>query len=145
MPLVHRLSGTGFASAGDSGLKLRGGPPTFPQPKFLHVATEVADTTQCPLCASRALVFDLSVRCCLDRYESLFGSVHEHRNLFARARRSALFGDLVPARRLVESYRRAFGPLAAVELKRTLWQSITDGRTRAPHPAIGDPSRQGAS
>jgi hypothetical protein len=104
MPLVHRWSGTGFATRdADS--------PTF-----------------CKLCAARASTFDLSMRCCLDRYESLFGSVYEHRSKFAHARISALDGDFMPARRLVESYRRVFGPMAAVELKRTLWQSINEAQ-----------------
>jgi len=144
MPLVHRLSGTGFASAGDSGLKLRGGPPTLPQ-LSQQGSTESVETTQCPLCANRALVFDLSMRCCLDRYETLFGSVREHRNLFARARRSAQFGDLLPARRLVESYRRAFGPLAAMELKRTLWQSISTEQRRPAEPLVGASDKASAS
>jgi len=75
-------------------------------------------------------MFDPTRACCLDRYESLFGSVHEHRSRFAQARASAEIGDLGPARRLVESYRRVFGPLAAVELKRALLGSIVDARTR---------------
>lgn len=145
MPLVHRLSGTGFVSAGDSGQKLRGGPPTFPQLRSPQGSAEPVEATQCPLCAARALVFDLSMRCCLDRYETLFGSVREHRNLLARARRSAQFGDLVPARRLVESYRRAFGPLAAMELKRTLWQSISTGQSRPLQPLVGAADKQPAS
>jgi hypothetical protein len=72
------------------------------------------------------------MRCCLDRYESLFGSVSDHRSMFAHARVSALEGDFMPARRLVESYRRVFGPMAAIELKRTLWQSIADAQAD-PH------------
>jgi hypothetical protein len=81
------------------------------------------------------------MRCCLDRYESLFGSVNEHRSMFARARMSALDGDFVPAHRLVESYRRVFGPMAAVELKRTLWQSITDSQTHPPAHSPAEPGQ----
>jgi hypothetical protein len=90
------------------------------------------------LCATRASAFDLSMRCCLDRYESLFGSVYEHRSRFEQARISALNGDFMPARRLVESYRRVFGSLAAVELKRMLWQSIDEARITSLRRAAGD-------
>jgi hypothetical protein len=62
----------------------------------------------------------------------MFGSMNQHRNMFAHARMCAIEGDFMPARRLVESYRRVFGPMAAVELKRTLWQSIADAHTRPP-------------
>lgn len=82
------------------------------------------------------------MRCCLDRYEALFGSVTEHRSMFAHARISALEGDFMPARRLVESYRRVFGPMAAVELKRTLWQSIADGQMRPPLRSGGEQADQ---
>ncbi|HUD25875.1 MAG TPA: hypothetical protein VMQ45_09325 [Burkholderiaceae bacterium] len=82
------------------------------------------------MCATRAPVFDLSMPCCLDRYESLFGSVNEHRSMFAHALTAALYGDYLPARRLVESYRRVFGAMAAVELKRILWQSIAEAQVR---------------
>jgi hypothetical protein len=94
------------------------------------------------LCATRASTFDLSMRCCLDRYESLFGSVFEHRSKFAQARISALDGDFMPARRLVESYRRVFGSMAAVELKRLLWQSIDEARITSLRRSIGDPREQ---
>jgi hypothetical protein len=139
MPLVHRLSGTGFASE-DKNPKQKEPPPTYPAqlrsaPQPLEEA--VGTGALCILCATRASTFDLSMRCCLDRYESLFGSVNEHRSMFAHARMSALEGDFVPAHRLVESYRRVFGPMAAVELKRTLWQSIADGRP--PPRSPGEP------
>lgn len=105
MPLVHRFSGPAFA-------------PSYPR-----------DTRPgCPQCEAGAAVFDLSCRCCLDRYESLFGSAREHRDVFARALQAALRGDMGPARRLVESYRRVFGPMEAVELRRLLWREIDAGR-----------------
>jgi hypothetical protein len=141
MPLVHRLSGTGFSSE-DKSSKPKERPPTFPAqlrstPQPLEEA--VGTGALCILCATRASTFDLSMRCCLDRYESLFGSVNEHRSMFAHARMSALEGDFVPAHRLVESYRRVFGPMAAVELKRTLWQSIAD--SRPPPRSPGEPGQ----
>jgi hypothetical protein len=145
MPLVHRLSGTGFASDDDKGSKPKEQrPPTYPAqlrsvPQPLEEA--VGTGALCILCATRASTFDLSMRCCLDRYESLFGSVNEHRSMFARARTSALEGDFMPAHRLVESYRRVFGPMAAVELKRTLWQSISDGQVRLPARSPGEPGQ----
>jgi hypothetical protein len=138
MPLVHRLSGTGFASGEAGTARLRERPATIPG--HVPVSQASGDPAHCPLCARRASVFDLSMRCCLERYESLFGSVHEHRSMFTRAKISALFGDLGPARRLVESYRRVFGPLAAVELRRTLWQSIAEARSRPVNQAVGPPA-----
>jgi hypothetical protein len=54
--------------------------------------------------------------------------------MFAHALRAALYEDYLPARRLVESYRRVFGAMAAVELKRILWQSIAEAKTRPPSP-----------
>ncbi len=140
MPLVHRLSGTGFASDEDKSVKLRDRPPTYPaqfrSPPPLEESS--ANGALCILCATHASTFDLSMRCCLDRYESLFGSVNEHRSMFAHARMCALDGNYMPARRLVESYRRVFGPMAAVELKRTLWQSIADGQMHAPPRPAGE-------
>jgi len=129
MPLVHLLSGTGFASYEDRGARLRDGhAPCSTQPEPPEASNDPNAARFCPLCATRASTFDLSMKCCLDRYESLFGSVFEHRTRFVQARASALEGDFLPARRLVESYRRVFGPMAAVELKRTLWQSIAEGQ-----------------
>jgi hypothetical protein len=96
------------------------------------VKSEASDPAHCELCAARASTFDLSKRCCLDRYESLFGSVHEHRKLFVHAMLCGLDGNFMPARRLVESYRRVFGPMAAVELRRSLWHAIGDAQAR-PH------------
>ncbi len=141
MPLVHRLSGTGFASDEEKNARLKERPPTYPPqvrsvPQPLDEA--VGSGALCILCATRASTFDLSMRCCLDRYESLFGSVNEHRSMFAHARTSALEGDFMPAHRLVESYRRVFGPMAAVELKRTLWQSIAEGQTRPAPRSPGE-------
>ena len=141
MPLVHRLSGTGFASDEDKRQKLKEPPPTYPAPVRSApqpLEEAVSAGALCILCATRASTFDLSMRCCLDRYESLFGSVNEHRSMFAHARMSALDGDFMPAHRLVESYRRVFGPMAAVELKRTLWRSIADG-----HPLPRSPGEPG--
>lgn len=132
MPLVHRLSGPGFATTEDSP-RFRPSPATLPgQPRPSSPAADVSERVLCRLCATRAPIFDLTMRCCLDRYESLFGSVNEHRDMFTRALTSALYGDQQPARRLVESYRRVFGPMAAVELKRVLWQSIAEAQSRAP-------------
>ena len=145
MPLVHRLSGTGFTSDEDKSPRPKEQrPPTYPAqlrstPQPLEEA--VGTGALCILCATRASTFDLSMRCCLDRYESLFGSVNEHRSMFAHARMSALEGDYMPAHRLVESYRRVFGPMAAVELKRTLWQSIADGQVRPPPRSPGEPGQ----
>ena len=147
MPLVHRLSGTGFSSDEDKSLKMRDRPPTYPFRPPPPVEESSSGGALCILCATHASTFDLSMRCCLDRYESLFGSVTEHRSMFAHARMSALEGDFMPARRLVESYRRVFGPMAAVELKRTLWQSIADGQAHPPIRSIGenpDPPRPAA-
>jgi len=81
----------------------------------------------------------------MDRYESMFGSMTQHRNLFAHARMCALDGNFMPARRLVESYRRVFGPMAAVELRRALWQSIADAQARAHHPTAGEHPGQSSS
>ena len=134
MPLVHRLSGPKFAT-NEGGPRLRPSPATVaglsrpPQP-----AAEAGGRVNCRLCATRAPVFDLSMPCCLDRYESLFGSVNEHRSMFAHALTAALYGDYLPARRLVESYRRVFGAMAAVELKRILWQSIAEAQVRPSSP-----------
>jgi hypothetical protein len=135
MPLVHRLWGIGYASIEEQTPRTRERPPTYPGLIRPSTAAGEADTSGgCRLCAAGAATFDLSMRCCLDRYESLFGSMSEHRKMFARAKTSALEGDLQPARRLVESYRRVFGPMAAVELKRTLWQAIEEAQLRPLHP-----------
>jgi len=135
MPLVHHLTGTAFEANEARSAKLRAGQtPTVPLPK--RSAPDAAgSSTGCKLCDAQASVFDLSMRCCLDRYESVFGSVHEHRSMFALARAAALDGDFVPARRLVESYRRVFGTMAAVTLKRRLWQSISEAQIR-PHLGV---------
>jgi hypothetical protein len=134
MPLVHRLWGTGFKFDEEKKLRQTERPPTYPAQFELPEPS----SKPCKLCEAGAPVFDLSMRCCLDRYESLFGSGYEHRSMFVHAREAALVGDFMPARRLVESYRRVFGPMAAVELKRTLWQSITDAQARTPRPAAAD-------
>jgi hypothetical protein len=135
MPLVHLLSGTGFASYEDRTLRLRESHVPYATQSDSPQASNDPDAVKyCPLCSTRASTFDLSMKCCLDRYESLFGSVYEHRTRFAQARASALEGDHLPARRLVESYRRVFGPMAAVELKRTLWQSIAEAQAHHAHP-----------
>jgi hypothetical protein len=143
MPLVHRFAGTGFATDEDKTLLLRDRPPTYPSP-FRSPAPldEAGRPAFCILCATHASTFDLSMRCCLDRYESLFGSVNEHRSMFAHAKMSALEGDFMPARRLVESYRRVFGPMAAVELKRTLWQSIADAQVHPAQRSVGEHADQ---
>jgi hypothetical protein len=134
MPLVHRLSGPKFATNEDSP-RLRPSAATLPgQPRPAQSAPEPSGRINCRLCTTRAAVFDLSMPCCVDRYESLFGSVHEHRSMFAHALRAALRGDYLPARRLVESYRRVFGAMAAVELKRILWQSIAEAQVRPSSP-----------
>ncbi|MBV8210002.1 MAG: hypothetical protein JO133_08050 [Burkholderiaceae bacterium] len=131
MPLVHRLSGTGFASSEDKNLRVRERPSAHTGPfRSLTAFDEPEHTQICVLCLTGAPTFDLSMRCCLDRYESLFGSVSEHRDMFASARRAALRGDFGPARRLVESYRRVFGPMAAVELRRVLWESVGGAQSR---------------
>jgi hypothetical protein len=132
MPLVHRLSGTGFAPDEDKAVRLRDRPPTYPAPFVSPPPLDEASGPLCMLCATRSTTFDLAMRCCVDRYETLFGSMNQHRNMFAHARMCALEGNFMPARRLVESYRRAFGPMAAVELRRTLWQSIADAQV-GPH------------
>jgi hypothetical protein len=133
MPLVHSLSGTAFASYEDRSARLRESHvPYSAQSESAEASNDTSVSRYCPLCAIRASTFDLSMKCCLDRYESLFGSVFEHRTRFVQARTSALDGDFLPARRLVESYRRVFGPMAAVELKRALWQSIAEGQARPP-------------
>jgi hypothetical protein len=107
LPLVHRFSGPAFA-------------PSY---------SRDAGPEHCPQCEGRVAVFDPSRRCCLDRYEALFGSAREHRDVIARALQAALVGDMGPARRLVESYRRVFGPMEAVELRRLLWREIGTGRS----------------
>lgn len=137
MPLVHRLSGIGFASDEDK-RRLRESQAAYPF-RSPQTSSKPASATLCKLCAARASTFDLSMRCCLDRYESMFGSVLEHRSRFAQARACALDGDFMPARRLVESYRRVFGPMAAVELKRVLWQSIAEAQSRAPAQPAAQP------
>ncbi len=135
MPLVHRFGGTGYASNEDKTPRTRERPPTYPGLIRDFVATDRPGTGgSCRLCATGAATFDLSMRCCLDRYESLFGSMNDHRTLFAHAKTSALEGDMQPARRLVEAYRRVFGPMAAVELRRTLLQAIQEAQLRPLHP-----------
>jgi hypothetical protein len=74
---------------------------------------------------------------CVDRYESQVGSVKEHRNMFARAKVAAILGDPGPAQRLFELYRRVFGPMAAIELRRALWRSIGQARTRPLERGVG--------
>jgi hypothetical protein len=145
MPLVHRLSGTGFAPDEEKTVRMRDRPATYPSqfgsPPPLD---EVPGSSFCILCATHATTFDLSMRCCVDRYEAMFGSMNQHRNMFAHARMCAIEGNFLPARRLVESYRRVFGPMAAVELKRALWLSIAEAQMRPQHPpagASGDPPR----
>ena len=145
MPLVHRLSGPKFATNEDSP-RLRPSPAVTPgQSRAARPAAEPSGRVSCRLCATRAAIFDLSMPCCLDRYESLFGTVREHRRMFAHALTAALYGDYLPARRLVESYRRVFGAMAAVELKRILWQSISEAQTHPPSPfglrKAGPPAR----
>ncbi len=136
MPLVHQLFGTGFA-----GQKARGGESrgNRPAPQSTNESRSPGSVPgafgACRLCASQAPIFDLSMRCCLDRYESQFGSVNQHRSMFAFAKAAALDGDFVPARRLVESYRRAFGPMAAVALRRFLWEAIAQAQIH-PHPDV---------
>lgn len=144
MPLVHRLSGTGFAPDEEKTVRLRDRPPTYPAQFVSPPPLDEANTAFCILCATRSATFDLSMRCCVDRYEALFGSMSQHRNMFAHARICALDGNFMPARRLVESYRRVFGPMAAVELKRTLWQSIANAHAGPHHPSnavSADPPR----
>jgi hypothetical protein len=138
MPLVHRLSGTGFAPDEEKTVRSRDRPPTYPSMFGSPPPLDEASGPFCILCATHASTFDLSMRCCVDRYEGLFGSMNQHRNMFAHARMCAIEGNFMPARRLVESYRRAFGPMAAVELKRTLWQSVADAQMRPHHPPAGD-------
>jgi hypothetical protein len=140
MPLVHRLTGTGFAADEEKTVRLKERPATYPFRSAPPPVEEMGNGRPlCILCATHASTFDLSMRCCLDRYESLFGSVNEHRSMFAHARMSALDGDYMPAHRLVESYRRVFGPMAAVELKRTLWQSIAHSQPHPPGEHLGQP------
>jgi hypothetical protein len=134
MPLVHRLSGTGFAPDEEKVVRMRDRPPTYPAAFTSPPPLDEAGGAFCGLCATRSTTFDLSMRCCVDRYETLFGTMNQHRNMFAHARMCALEGDFMPARRLVESYRRVFGPMAAVELKRALWQSISEAQMRTHHP-----------
>jgi hypothetical protein len=129
MPLVHRFSGPEFAPS-KSGA---GRAVSKPSPALADSATtmpEVGSNEGCPLCVARLPMFDLSRRCCADRYEGQFGSVDLHRSLIANARQAALTGDMGPAWRLVESYRRVFGALPAAELKRNLWRSIGALRPR---------------
>lgn len=145
MPLVHRLSGIGFRSDEERISRTRERPPTYPADQRLPEAPIARGAETCSLCATRASTFDLSMRCCLDRYESLFGSVNEHRRMFERARISALDGDFLPARKLVESYRRVFGPMAAVELKRRLWEAIGEAQLRSHPRAAGEDRNQSHS
>ena len=143
MPLVHRFGGTGYASNEDKTPRTRERPPTYPGLIRDFVATDRPEAVgSCKLCATGAAAFDLSMRCCLDRYESLFGSTKDHRALFAHARTSALGGDMQPARRLVEAYRRVFGSMAAVELRRTLWHAIQEAQLRPPHPPAAAASHE---
>jgi len=131
MPLVHRFSGPGFAPSESKSQKLRAAvAPPLDAAGGGEPASGPANSDSCHLCSARVPIFDLARRCCVDRYESHFGSVHEHRSMIARARQAAQLGDLGPAQRLVESYRRVFGSLAAVELRRSLWRSIGDVRPR---------------
>jgi len=145
MPLVHRLSGIGFRSDEERIAHARERPPTYPADQRLSEAPTAPGAATCKLCATRASTFDPSMRCCLDRYESLFGSVNEHRRMFERARISALDGDFLPARKLVKSYRRVFGPMAAVELKRRLWEAIGEAQLRSHPRAAGDDRSQSRS
>jgi hypothetical protein len=138
MPLVHRFGGPAFAPPPSK-------PKTYPENRLLaaarasgtgpatlgHEIGSVPPPQPCPQCEARLPVFDLSCRCCVDRYESLFGSAREHRDVIARALQSALQGDLGPARRLVEHYRRVFGPMEAIALRRMLWRSIGAPSVRA--------------
>jgi len=138
MPLEHRFGGPAFAPAPSK-------PKTYPENRQLTAAraggaapaTRARETgpvtppQSCRQCDSRASVFDLSCRRCVDRYESLFGSAREHRDVIAQALQSALQGDMGPARRLVEHYRRVFGPMEAVALRRVLWRSISALPARA--------------
>jgi hypothetical protein len=129
MPLMHRFSGPGFAPSEPQPQKLRAAPTLSPEgicPRLF--ASEPNRHAHCRLCSGRVPIFDPSRRCCVDRYETQFGSVEQHRGRIASALRAATLGDLGPARRLVESYRRVFGPMAAVELRRSLWRSIGDPR-----------------
>jgi hypothetical protein len=133
MPLVHRFSGPGFAPSEPTTQRLR--PATLTPEASGAVDAAPADSGHCHLCNSRVPIFDPARRCCVDRYESQFGSVDQHRHLISGALQAAMRGDLGPARRLVESYRRVFGPMAAVELRRSLWRAIDE--PRGPHPDHG--------
>jgi hypothetical protein len=138
MPLVHRFRGPAFAPPPSK-------PKTYSETRPLpasraegarpatlgHEIGAVPLPQPCPQCEARLPVFDLSCRCCVDRYESLFGSAREHRDVIARALQSALQGDMGPARRLVEHYRRVFGPMEAIALRRMLSRSISDLPSRA--------------
>lgn len=129
MPLVHRFSGPAFApspakakAVNDTRLSAL----TLPAGPLEGVAH---DPDRCPQCDARLPVFDLSRRCCVDRYEALFGSAREHRDVIARAIRAALLGDVRPAHRLIESYRRVFGPMEAAELRRRLLRGVAELRS----------------
>jgi len=131
MPLVHRFNGPAFAPSESRARHRRAASPPWNRTDRIRsgpTLPELLVDASCPLCRSRAPIFDPSRRCCLDRYESQFGSVDQHRRMMARALRSAMLGDRGPARRMVESYRRVFGPMAAVELRRKLWQYFDDPR-----------------
>lgn len=144
MPLVHRLSGTEFESFETRSSHRRDDrmfeiPPTM---RSSELALDAPTVAHCELCASRSPAFDLTQRCCVDRYETQMGSVGEHRATFAHAKAFALSGDYRPAQRLVESFRRAFGTLAAVELRRTLWRSVAEAQTRPLARATDRPIRE---
>ena len=127
MPLVHRFSGPAFApSESQSKTQKPRAFPASPTESLQEGATagEPAAGAHCHLCSARVPIFDPSRRCCLDRYESQFGSARKHRAMIAEARYAAMLGDHRPAQRLVESYRRVFGPMAAVELRRSLFRSV---------------------
>jgi hypothetical protein len=132
MPLVHRFRGPAFAPPPSK-------PKTYPETRPLpatrvagarpatlgHAIGSAPPAATCLPCETRAPVFDLCCRSCVDRYESLFGSAREHRDVIALALQSALQGDMGPARRLVEHYRRVFGPMEAIALRRMLWRSAS--------------------
>ncbi len=139
MPLVHRLTGPEFTPSEVKSQPLRASPATLPQRLRPAEPADPDAHGHCALCAGGILVFDPARSCCVDRYERQFGTVQEHRSMFTHAKVAAILGDLGPARRLVESYRRVFGPMAAIELRRTLWRAISEARTRPIGHERADP------